>query len=109
MSDPCECVFNHEAIMRRILSILQEAQTDCTDTECSTSTGGDPTGTAGSNVLLIAMAWGLFAMLMFFMRPASMRSGGNDRENGQIAGKPSSAANGHNNDDGNGPPPGDVF
>uniref|UniRef100_A0A914I4C6 Small integral membrane protein 14 n=1 Tax=Globodera rostochiensis TaxID=31243 RepID=A0A914I4C6_GLORO len=112
MSDPCECVFNHEAIMRRILSILQGIQTDCTDTECSTSAGGDPNAAAGSNILLIAMAWGVFAMLMFFMRPASMRSGGSERENGQLTEKPSSAAgakNNNNDNNGNGPPPGDVF
>uniref|UniRef100_A0A914NJM5 Small integral membrane protein 14 n=1 Tax=Meloidogyne incognita TaxID=6306 RepID=A0A914NJM5_MELIC len=101
--DPCECFFNHESLMRRILSILRDSQTDCTDTECTTGTG-DPS-CAGSNMMLIAMAWGLFAMMMFFMRPASMRSGGSNTEE-QSEGKPSVSSSSDNNQP---PPPGDVF
>uniref|UniRef100_A0A915DDF8 Malate dehydrogenase n=1 Tax=Ditylenchus dipsaci TaxID=166011 RepID=A0A915DDF8_9BILA len=87
--DPCECVFNHEAMMRRLLSLLRDSQADCTDTDCTTSTmTGD--GSGGSNMMLIAMAWGLLAMFMFFLRPSSMRS--NNRNNqGQLEGKPSQA------------------
>lgn len=105
--DPCECLFNHEALMRRILSILRDSQTDCTDTECNTGTGGDP-ASASSNMLLLAMAWGLFAMMMFFMRPASMRSGGRDNDN-QLEGKPSISEAGNNNDNNDPPPPPGVF
>ncbi|KAI1721675.1 small integral membrane protein 14 [Ditylenchus destructor] len=104
--DPCECVFNHEAMMRRLLSLLRDSQADCTDTDCTTST---VTGESGSsNLMLIAMAWGLLAMFMFFLRPSSMRSGGqNSNGEGQLEGKPT-----HSNDNdgpgGNGPPAPDV-
>uniref|UniRef100_A0A915LGJ3 Small integral membrane protein 14 n=1 Tax=Meloidogyne javanica TaxID=6303 RepID=A0A915LGJ3_MELJA len=81
---------------------LRDSQTDCTDTECTTGTG-DPS-CAGSNMMLIAMAWGLFAMMMFFMRPASMRSGGSNTEE-QSEGKPSVSSSDNNPP----PPPGDVF
>lgn len=33
--DPCECIFNHEMAMRRLLSLLRQSQSYCTDEECS--------------------------------------------------------------------------
>ena len=32
--DPCECIFNHEMAMRRLLSRLRSSQSYCTDNEC---------------------------------------------------------------------------
>ena len=32
--DPCECIFNHEMAMRRLLSLLRSSQSYCTDNEC---------------------------------------------------------------------------
>ena len=32
--DPCECIFNHEMAMRRLLSLLRSSQAHCTDNEC---------------------------------------------------------------------------
>ena len=32
--DPCECIFNHEMAMRRLLSLLRQSQSYCTDNEC---------------------------------------------------------------------------
>ena len=32
--DPCECIFNHEMAMRRLLSLLRGSQSYCTDNEC---------------------------------------------------------------------------
>merc|ERR1712080_555332 len=48
--DPCECIFNHEMAMRRLLSLLRNSQSACTDSECFTdglpgpanNTGGEP-------------------------------------------------------------------
>merc|ERR1712088_1079617 len=34
--DPCECIFNHEMAMRRLLSLLRNSQSTCTDNECFT-------------------------------------------------------------------------
>ena len=33
--DPCECIFNHEMAMRRLLSLLRQSQSYCTDNECT--------------------------------------------------------------------------
>ena len=33
--DPCECIFSHEMAMRRLLSLLRQSQSHCTDNECS--------------------------------------------------------------------------
>ena len=65
--DPCECIFNHEMAMRRLLSLLRNSQVDCfqakvmefgiikvfsqstcTDNECFTDglPGPNTTGTA---------------------------------------------------------------
>ena len=32
--DPCECIFNHEMAMRRLLSLLRQSQSYCTENEC---------------------------------------------------------------------------
>ena len=32
--DPCECISNHEMAMRRLLSLLRQSQSYCTDNEC---------------------------------------------------------------------------
>ena len=32
--DPCECIFNHEMAMRRLLSLLRSSQSYCNDNEC---------------------------------------------------------------------------
>jgi hypothetical protein len=32
--DPCECIFSHEMAMRRLLSLLRQSQSYCTDNEC---------------------------------------------------------------------------
>uniref|UniRef100_A0A914DNR4 Small integral membrane protein 14 n=1 Tax=Acrobeloides nanus TaxID=290746 RepID=A0A914DNR4_9BILA len=98
--DPCECVFNHEAMMRRLLNLLRDSQQDCTDSECSPDSVG-PDGGSG-NMLMIAMIWGMLAMLLFFMRPNSMRQN-NDRS---LEGKPRAS---ETNNNGNEPPPPDVF
>ncbi|KJH50513.1 hypothetical protein DICVIV_03363 [Dictyocaulus viviparus] len=90
--DPCECLFNHEAAMRRLLSLLRDTQDYCTDSECFTE--GGPSAVANNSILLWSMLWGLLALLLFFMRPNSMRS------NPQGLGKP-----GPSNDRNNQPPP----
>ena len=33
--DPCECIFSHEMAMRRLLSLLRQSQSYCTDNECA--------------------------------------------------------------------------
>ena len=33
--DPCECIFSHEMAMRRLLNLLRQSQSYCTDNECN--------------------------------------------------------------------------
>lgn len=78
--DACECIFSQEAAMRRLLSMLRNSQTSCTDSDCTQDfTGPDGVGGlfGGSNMMYtIMMMWAVAAVALFFMRPASMRRGG---------------------------------
>uniref|UniRef100_A0AC34Q942 Small integral membrane protein 14 n=1 Tax=Panagrolaimus sp. JU765 TaxID=591449 RepID=A0AC34Q942_9BILA len=67
--DPCECFFNHEAMMRRLLSILRQSQEECIDENCvdDSSLGGL------SNTMMMMALMGVFAVAMFLTRPNSLR------------------------------------
>ncbi|KAH7731739.1 hypothetical protein AAVH_00637 [Aphelenchoides avenae] len=97
--DPCQCLFNHEAMMRRLISLLRDSQNDCTDGECNSDSLGSAGGDNG-NMMFLAMLWGVLAMALFFMRPSSMRRGNDD----QLQEKPRPGDNGPGND----PPAPDV-
>lgn len=96
--DPCECVWNHEHAMRRLINMLRSSQDACTDSECLTTPLG-PQGADGANdasnstTMMIMMAWLVIAAVMFMFRPSSMRQ--------QVDPK----ARQGNNDRGEGPPP----
>uniref|UniRef100_A0A8C4RNU1 Small integral membrane protein 14 n=1 Tax=Erpetoichthys calabaricus TaxID=27687 RepID=A0A8C4RNU1_ERPCA len=32
--DPCECICSHDNAMRRLINLLRQSQSYCTDTEC---------------------------------------------------------------------------
>lgn len=68
--DPCECVWGHELAMRRLLSLLRQSQSYCTDSECfQDGASVVPTAqTPDQNFFLVTMFF-LFALLMFFIRP----------------------------------------
>ncbi|CAJ0943034.1 unnamed protein product, partial [Mesorhabditis belari] len=68
--DPCACYFDHEAAMRRILSLLRDSQTECVDGNCDPAQL--PGGPAGS-LMLWTMLWGVLALALFFLRPRSLR------------------------------------
>ena len=82
--DPCECIFNHEMAMRRLLSLLRSSQTYCTDNECLQDGLPGPGQTDGTsdNFMMMMIGWMLMAAVMFFLRPNSMR-------NNSTEGKPS--------------------
>lgn len=91
--DPCECIFNHEMAMRRLLSLLRSSQSACTDNECFTDGLPGPTDTTGGepgSFMMMAMAWMVMAMLMYFMRPQSLRQ--------EPQGKPQGPPGGGNQD-----------
>ncbi|CAI5446273.1 unnamed protein product [Caenorhabditis angaria] len=93
MSDPCECFFNQEAAVQRLLAILRNSQSLCTDSECL------PDGLAGGSgdqtIMLWTLLWTVLAMGLYFMRPNSMRSGAERQRNNEeaILEKPTSSSN----------------
>ena len=81
--------------MRRLLSLLRSSQTTCTDNECFQDGLPGPDGANGGtshlnhpnvvnnicitaaspdNFMMIMIGWMLMAMMMYFMRPSSMRN-----------------------------------
>ncbi|XP_071446435.1 small integral membrane protein 14 [Hetaerina americana] len=72
--DPCECTWSHEMAMRRLLSILRQTQTYCTDTECFDEMPIVPRGQtlsdgSGSHFIFVAVCWLVLAFAMVFLRP----------------------------------------
>jgi hypothetical protein len=78
MTDPCECIFSHEALMRRLLSALRDTQQDCNDTECENGPTGS--GDSGLSFSMLLTLWGIAALVLFLTRPISARLSGGDRQ-----------------------------
>merc|ERR1712226_662871 len=91
--DPCECIFNHEMAMRRLLSLLRSSQSYCTDNECLQDGLPGPGEGAGEpgNFMMMMMGWMMMALIMYFMRPQSMRSN-------NLEGKPQGPPGGNSQD-----------
>ncbi|XP_072943870.1 small integral membrane protein 14 [Epargyreus clarus] len=64
--DPCECLWNHELAMRRLISLLRQGQSYCTDTECLDALPSPQS--AGGNFLLVFAMMAL-AVAMYVLRP----------------------------------------
>lgn len=81
MSDPCECIWSQEMAMRRLLSLLRQSQAYCVDNEClEEMPGGLPNTQGGSNsILLMAICWLAVALVLYFLRPASLRNRGDTK------------------------------
>ncbi|XP_054155398.1 small integral membrane protein 14-like [Oppia nitens] len=110
--DPCECIniLTHEQRMQRLISMLRDSQSACTDTECFTdatnllsgpSTNGvtapGADDTAQLSLMTFMIGWIVIAMILYLLRPGSWRrrtdtkkghqngpggSGGNPRDGG---------------------------
>ncbi|XP_068606826.1 small integral membrane protein 14 isoform X2 [Brachionichthys hirsutus] len=94
--DPCECVCTHEHAMRRLINLLRQSQSYCTDTGCpqelpgpSSPAGGD----GGLTLPMVMMGWMILAVLLFLLRPSNLRRP-----------HPTSKAPGSHNSDRRGPP-----
>ncbi|KAJ8281315.1 hypothetical protein GJAV_G00066110 [Gymnothorax javanicus] len=75
--DPCECICSHEHAMRRLINLLRQTQSYCTDTECLQEMPGPSTSGGGDLTLpMIMLAWAVLAIVLFFLRPASLRGQG---------------------------------
>ncbi|XP_053560019.1 small integral membrane protein 14 [Bombina bombina] len=90
--DPCECICSHEHAMRRLISLLRQSQSYCTDTECLQELPGpNPSGDVGIGITMIMMAWLVIGFTLYLLRPRSLR--GNS-----ASGKPSSPHNNQGHD-----------
>lgn len=66
--DPCECIWNHELAMRRLISLLRQSQDYCTDGECLDEPNlPRPESAAGGFLTMFLML--AVAVLMYAMRP----------------------------------------
>jgi hypothetical protein len=74
--DPCECVWSHEMAMQRLMNLLRNSQSFCTDNECIQDGPGalNPGAAAGySTLMLVMFGWIIMATALFLLRPASLR------------------------------------
>jgi len=67
--DPCECIWNHELAMRRLLSLLRQGQAYCTNSECLEELPGlgAPTQTADNFILMSIIMF--LGMMLYAFRP----------------------------------------
>lgn len=77
----CECVFSHEFAMRRLLSLLRNGQSVCTDNECTDLVQPQNASTAGSDSMdnftfMIFMF--VAAVILYLIRPNSLRRRNNN-------------------------------
>ncbi|XP_022421437.1 small integral membrane protein 14 [Monodon monoceros] len=84
--DPCECVCSHEHAMRRLINLLRQSQSYCTDTECLQELPGPPSDN-GISITMILMAWMVIAVILFLLRPPNLRGS-------SLTGKPTGPHNG---------------
>lgn len=102
--DPCECIYSHEAAMDRLLNLLRNTQTTCTDTECFTDGQPGPQGALpggdgwGDSSWIFLIMWAVLALSLFFLRPSSLRRSEPE--------KPARGGGGDPNGDNQPPPPG---
>lgn len=74
--DPCECIWSHEMAMRRLVSLLRQSQSYCTDNECLQELPGSLPASQGTenNFMLMVICWMIVVMFLFIMRPKSLRN-----------------------------------
>ncbi|XP_039747029.1 small integral membrane protein 14 [Pararge aegeria] len=69
-TDPCECIWNNELMMRRIISMLRHGQSYCTDNDClEPRTGSGPAAQSDADGFLIMFLMLAVAFVMYIMRP----------------------------------------
>jgi len=76
--DPCECIWNHENNMQRLMNLLRNSQSYCTENECVQELPG-PNGepmSGGMSMMLMMMGWLVVATALFLLRPNSLRDRG---------------------------------
>ncbi|XP_023330188.1 small integral membrane protein 14 [Eurytemora carolleeae] len=89
--DPCECIFNHEMAMRRLLSLLRYfwsiLMNDFSKKIKGTVLENDfwifknslfKLNSADGNFMMFAMVWMMMAFVMYLLRPQSLRGNRGD-------------------------------
>ncbi|KAK2185960.1 hypothetical protein NP493_218g04055 [Ridgeia piscesae] len=80
--DPCECIWNHENAMQRLMNLLRQSQSYCSDNECIQELPG-PQGTPAdggfSMMMMMMLGWVLVATALFLFRPQSLRRAGDHK------------------------------
>jgi len=99
--DPCECVYSQDSAMQRLLTMLRDGQSYCTDSECMEPPMSGNANPGDSTMLLMAL-WMIVAVALFFMRPDSARRSQDPTDATQ---EKAAAAIGTNNNNNNPPPP----
>nr|XP_061792496.1 small integral membrane protein 14-like [Nerophis lumbriciformis] len=82
--DPCECICSHEHAMRRLINLLRNTQSYCTDTECPMELPGPGEGSTGGGELtfpIILMGWMVLAVILFLLRPSTLRGHSSTEKN----------------------------
>ena len=99
--DPCECIFNHEMAMRRLLSLLRQSQSYCTDNECfqvkkgllliknidyfvflKDGLPGPNEGNGDNSFAMMSMLWVALAVILYLFRPSALRGDSKSSRNG---------------------------
>lgn len=94
--DPCECIFSPAAAMRRLISLLRNSQSYCTDHQCFTNPPGpNDSNDTGMAMFYMLIVWVIIAGVLYLMRPQSLRD-----HNSNLKGHDD-----HSNNDGSPPPP----
>jgi len=70
--DPCECAYNQDSAMQRLLTMLRQGQSYCTDSECM-DPPLSPSSTDPNSTMVLVALWAVAAVALFFMRPSSAR------------------------------------
>lgn len=82
--DPCECIFSQEQAMQRLINLLRNSQSQCTDSECFQELpgpqGSPPIG-GENNFFLLMIGWVVLALALYFMRPNRLRNHGDSKPN----------------------------
>ncbi|ESN99742.1 hypothetical protein HELRODRAFT_185806 [Helobdella robusta] len=76
--DPCECVWSHDAAMRRLLNLLRNSQSYCTENECIQDLPGPSSDMSSSfygfsMMTMMIIGWLVVATALFLLRPPSLR------------------------------------
>lgn len=86
MADLCECIWNHEMAMQRLMSLLRQSQSYCTDNECIQDMPGPNGDLAGGGfsmmMMMMMIGWLVIATALFLLRPASLRRQSNEKPSG---------------------------